>query len=144
MGPKSDQGSKKFVVPGIELTARYAGIDSGDYLFRFLVCHSRSCGLSDFWPTTACRWREAQPGSCKERENLAGDAKGKGPSGANRKAESTDAPERGGLLRSSEEAAVMVVERRGRVIDDESGQLATGGARSSTEGGSLQSMARAG
>ena len=40
-----------------------------------------------------------------ERENLAGDAKGKGPSGANRKAESTDAPERGGLLRSSEEAA---------------------------------------
>ena len=43
----------------------------------------------------ACRWREAQPGSCKERENLAGDAKGKGPSGANRKAESTDAPDRG-------------------------------------------------
>src|SRR6516225_11749569 len=75
----------------------------------------------------ACRWREAQPGSCKERENLAGDAKGKGPSGANRKAESTDAPERGGPLRSSEEAAVMVVERRGRVIDGESGQLATGG-----------------
>jgi len=30
----------------------------------------------------ACRWREAQPGSCKERENLAGDAKGKGSSGA--------------------------------------------------------------
>ena len=67
-------------------------------------------------------------GSCKERENLAGDAKGKGPSGPNRKAESTDAPERGGLLRNSEEAAVMVVERRGQVIDDESGQLATGGA----------------
>ena len=92
----------------------------------------------------ACRRREAQPGSCKERENLTGDAKGKGTSGSNRKAESTDAPERDGLLRSSEEAAVMVVERRGRVIDDESGQLATGGARSSTEGGSLQSMARAG
>ena len=51
----------------------------------------------------------------------------------------------GRLLRpDSEETAVMVVERRGRVIDDESGQLATGGARSSTEGGSLQSMARAG
>ena len=48
----------------------------------------------------ACRRREAQPGSCKERENLAGDAKGKGTSGSNRKAESTDAPERGGLLRS--------------------------------------------
>jgi hypothetical protein len=83
----------------------------------------------------ACRWRESQPGYCKERENLAGDAKGKGTSGTNREAESTDAPERGGLLRSSDEAAVMVVERRGRVIDDESGQLATGGARSSTEGG---------
>src|SRR5262249_23136904 len=80
----------------------------------------------------ACRWREPQPCSCKERENLAGDAKGKGSSGANRKAESTDTPERGGLLRSSEEAAVMVAERRGRVIDAESGQLATGGARSST------------
>src|SRR5713226_3315289 len=26
----------------------------------------------------ACRRREAQPGSCTERENLAGDAKGKG------------------------------------------------------------------
>src|SRR5450756_1244232 len=64
----------------------------------------------------ACRRREAQPDSCKERENLAGDAKGKGASGSNRKAESTDAPERGGLLRSSEEAAVMVVERRGRAI----------------------------
>jgi hypothetical protein len=79
-----------------------------------------------------CRRREAQPGSCKERENLAGEAEGKGPSGANRNAESTDVPERGGLLRSSEETAVMVVERRERVIDDESGQLATGGARSST------------
>src|SRR3981081_235659 len=74
----------------------------------------------------ACRWREAQPGSCKERENLAGDAKGKGSSGSNRKAESTDAPERGGLLRSSDEVAVMVMERRGRLIDDESGQLVTG------------------
>ena len=61
-----------------------------------------------------------------ERENLNGDAKGKGASGSNREAESTDAPERGGLLRSSDEASVMVVERRGRVIDVETGQLATG------------------
>src|SRR6266513_1344495 len=53
----------------------------------------------------ACRRREAQPGSCAERENLRGDAKGKGPSGANREAESTDAPERGGLLRSVRWAA---------------------------------------
>jgi hypothetical protein len=61
-----------------------------------------------------------------ERENLAGDGKGKGASGDNREAESTDAPERDGLLRSSVEAAVMVVERRGWVIDVEAGQLATG------------------
>src|ERR1700747_1159020 len=75
----------------------------------------------------ACRRREAQPGSCKERENLAGDAKGKGSSGSNRKAESTDAPERGGLLRSSDEAGVMPVERRERVTDVGSGKPATGG-----------------
>src|SRR4249920_1963569 len=49
----------------------------------------------------ACRRREAQSGSCMERENLAGDAKGKGASGSNREAESTDAPERGGLPCSS-------------------------------------------
>jgi hypothetical protein len=52
----------------------------------------------------ACRWREPQLGSCTERENLTGDAKGKGASGANREAESTDAPERGGLPCSSDEA----------------------------------------
>ena len=32
----------------------------------------------------ACRRREAQPGSCKERENLAGDAKGKDAMGRRR------------------------------------------------------------
>ena len=64
----------------------------------------------------ACRRREARSGSCTERENLHGDAKGKGASGSNREAESTDAPVRGGLLRSSDEAGVMPVERRGRVI----------------------------
>ena len=51
-----------------------------------------------------------------ERENLAGDAKGKGTSGSNCEAESTDAPERGGLPRSSDEASVMLVERRGQAI----------------------------
>jgi hypothetical protein len=51
-----------------------------------------------------------------ERENLIGDAKGKGASGSNREAESTDAPDRGGLLRSSDEAGVMPVERRERAI----------------------------
>src|SRR5216684_8091767 len=53
----------------------------------------------------ACRRREAQPGSCTERENLIGDAKGKGASGSNRDAESTDTPGRGGLLRSVRWAA---------------------------------------
>jgi hypothetical protein len=47
----------------------------------------------------AWRRREAQSGSGTERENLAGDAKGKGASCSNREAESTDAPERGGLPR---------------------------------------------
>ena len=70
----------------------------------------------------ACRQREARPGSGTERENLDGDAKGKGTSGSNREAESTDAPERGGLPRSSDEAAVMAVERRGWVIAVDLGQ----------------------
>jgi hypothetical protein len=39
-----------------------------------------------------------------------------GTSGSHREAESTDAPARGGLLRSSEEAGVMPVERREQVI----------------------------
>ena len=77
----------------------------------------------------AWRRREAQPGSCMERENLAGDAKGKSTSGSNREAESTDAPARGGLLRSSEEAGVMPVERRGQVTDV--GSEPTGNRRSS-------------
>src|ERR1700731_2477349 len=87
------------------------GISSGDVLIR-----------PERHP--ACRRREAQPGSCTE---LTGDTKGKGASGSNREAESTDAPERGGLLRSSDEAGVMPVERRERVTDVGSGQPATGG-----------------
>ena len=63
----------------------------------------------------------------KQTNNLAGDAKGKGASGSNREAENTDAPERGGLLRSSDEAGVMPVERREQVTDVGSGQPATGG-----------------
>ena len=94
----------------------------------------------------ACRRREAQLGSCTERENLAGDAKGKGTSGSNREAESTDAPERGGLPRSSIEAGVMPVEQRGRVIAVELGP--TGSNREepegSAEGGSLRAVTRAG
>ena len=52
----------------------------------------------------AYRRRDSHSGFRTERENLAGDAKGKGASGSNREAESTDAPERGGLLRISDEA----------------------------------------
>ena len=70
----------------------------------------------------ACRQREARSGSGTERENLAGDGKGKGASGSNCEAESTDAPERGGLPRSSEEGSVMGLERRGRVIAVDLGQ----------------------
>ena len=60
------------------------GISSGDVLIR-----------TERHP--ACRQHEARSGSGTERENLAGDAKGKGASGYNREAESTDASERGGL-----------------------------------------------
>src|SRR6266581_9499106 len=93
-----------------------------------------------------CRRRDSHSGFRTERENLAGDAKGKGTSGSHREAESTDAPERGGLPRSSDEASVMLVERRGRVIAVELGP--TGLYREepdgSAEGGSLRAMARAG
>ena len=68
-----------------------SGISSGDVLI-----------LTERHP--ACRRREARPGSCAERENLHGDAKGKDTSGVNREAESTDALERGGLPRISDEA----------------------------------------
>jgi hypothetical protein len=72
----------------------------------------------------ACRQREARSGSGTERENLTGDGKGKGASGSNREAESTDAPERGGPLRSSDEGPVMGLERRRRVIAVDLGQPA--------------------
>ena len=61
-----------------------------------------------------------------ERENLHGDAKGKGASGANREAESTDAPVRGGLLCSSDEAGVMPAERRKQAIANWIGSTGNG------------------
>jgi hypothetical protein len=82
-----------------------------------------------------------------ERENLLGDAKGKGTSGNNREAENTDASGRGGPSRSSHEAGVMPAERRGgppsseRVKPEPFGK---GGARISAEGGSLPAVVRAG
>ena len=68
------------------------------------------------------RRRDSHAGSRTERENLDGDAKGEGTSGSNREAESTDAPERGGLPRSSDEGRVMGLERRGWVIAVDLGQ----------------------
>jgi len=47
-------------------------------------------------------------------------------SGANREVENTDAPVRGGLLRSSIEAGVMLAEQRELAIAFGSGQPATG------------------
>src|SRR5580693_305841 len=88
----------------------------------------------------ACRQREARPGSCTERENLAGDAKGKSTSGSHREAESTDAPERGGLPRTSDEAGVMLVERRGQVTDV--GREPTGNGRSSNSRRKAAAFAR--
>ena len=67
------------------------------------------------------RRRDSVSGFRAELENLVGDVKGKRTSGSNREAESTDAPERGGLPRSSVEASVMLVERRGQVIAVELG-----------------------
>jgi hypothetical protein len=49
------------------------------------------------------RGRDSHLGFRMELENLVDDAKGKGTSGRNREAESTDASARGGLLRSSDE-----------------------------------------
>jgi len=74
--------------PGVDPTS---GISSGDVL----ILPERHL---------ACRRRETQLGFRMERENLAGDGKGKGKSGDNREAKSTDAPERGALPCSSDEA----------------------------------------
>src|SRR6202162_1750363 len=88
-----------------------------------------SCGTSSedvLIPTErppACWQREARSGSGAERENLAGDAKGKGASGSHREAESTDAPERDGPPRSSDEGPVMGLESRGWVLAADLGQL---------------------
>ena len=68
----------------------------------------------------ACRQREARPGFGTERENLAGDAKGKGASGSNREGESTEAERRDGAARSSDEGSVMGLERGGCVVQPRS------------------------
>src|ERR1700730_5117769 len=126
-------------------------------------CHSSGISLGDALRLPkrhpAWRRREAQSGSrkkllaagrqcrwstCMERENLAGDAKGKGTSGSNREAESTDAPERDGLRRSSAVGGECQWSEGGGSSSLRSGQPATGGTRYSMEGGSLRAVARAG
>ena len=83
-----------------------------------------------------CRRRDSHLGSCVELGNLAGDAKGKGTSGYNREAESTDASVRGGPPRSSDEGPVMGLERREQVIAFEHGP--TGDGRSPMVNGRRQ------
>src|ERR1700730_803379 len=90
------------------------------------------------------RRRDSHSGCCTELENLDGDGKGKGTSGQNREAESTDAPTRGGLLGSSDEAGECPWSEASRSSPLRLGRPATGGARDSTDGGSLQAVARAG
>jgi len=68
------------------------------------------------------RRRDSHSGFRTELENLIGDVKRKGTSGSNREAESIDASIRVGLPHSSDEAAVMAVERRGWVIAVDLGQ----------------------
>src|SRR5215468_3010349 len=64
----------------------------------------------------AYRRREAQPGSCTERENLSLRCQGRRPSGAHRKDQSTEAEHRGGAARSRDEGCVMELDRRGCVV----------------------------
>src|SRR5260370_37348559 len=80
-----------------------SGISSGDVLIR-----------PERHP--ACRRREAQPGSCTERENLCPDAKGEIASGSNREDQSTDARHRGGAARSRDEGSVIELDQRGWVV----------------------------
>src|SRR3974390_2674433 len=64
----------------------------------------------------ACRRREAQPGSCAERENLCPDAKGEITSGSNREDQSTDAGHRGGAAGSRDEGSEMELDLGGCVV----------------------------
>src|ERR1039458_9988480 len=72
------------------------------------------------------RRRVSHSGFHAELGNLLEAAKGK-CSRDEREAESTDASIKGGPPRSSEEAAVMAVERRGWAVQSQLGQPATGG-----------------
>ena len=64
---------------------------------------------------SVCRWHELTTGFSMERGNLVRGVKGN-PQVPNSTRESTNTRDRGGATRSSDEAAVMDVERRGCVI----------------------------
>jgi hypothetical protein len=64
----------------------------------------------------AYRRHESMGGICMERENLSLRCEGKASSRRHGKGDNTDARHRGGTPRSSEEVAVMAMERRGRII----------------------------
>ena len=70
------------------------------------TCSGMSMGDTYVLPMRcpAYRRHDSYPGSRTELENRVGDDKGKCTSGYNHEAESTDAPARDGLLRSSVEA----------------------------------------
>src|SRR5262249_51230190 len=68
----------------------------------------------------ACRRREAQSGSCTERENLSLRCQGRRPSGAHRKDQSTDPEHRSGAARSRDEGSVMESDRRSCVVQPSS------------------------
>lgn len=99
--------------------------------------HSSSPGMSlagARWLARRCpAWRRREPdlrllrgtweGWCRYRPSSRrlrrrGAARGSAPGGGNREASSTDAARAGGLARSSAEALVIGVERRGRLIGD--------------------------
>src|SRR3984893_10889814 len=73
----------------------------------------------------ACRRRESQPGSCKERENLAGDAKGKGTNGRSPKFNGRRQPSIDGTSRMMREYQVRICERLGVKFPGPTRQTAT-------------------
>jgi hypothetical protein len=68
----------------------------------------------------ACRRREAQPGSCTERENLSLRCQGRHPGGAHHEYQSTDAEHRDGVARSRDEGSVMEPDRRSCLVQPSS------------------------
>src|SRR5260370_1739190 len=71
----------------------------------------------------ACRRRETQLGSCTERENLAGDAEGKGTGGSTFEAEIPAAPEGGALPHSSAHPRLLLAPRRRQATPFSNGHL---------------------